>query len=151
MIRARYLHTNIIARDWKALVHFYESVFGCTRVPPERDYSGNDLEGGTGLPGVGLAGIHLRLPGLGDSGPTLEIYQYDTLRDAPDPAVNRPGFTHIAFSVENVPSAQAEVLAAGGSSVGSVVVVTTPSGDRIEWCYVRDPEGNMIELQSPAA
>ncbi len=46
---ARYGHTNLIARDWRALASFYESVFGCVVVPPERNFSGPDLEAGTGI------------------------------------------------------------------------------------------------------
>jgi hypothetical protein len=37
---ARYGHTNLIAREWRGLARFYEEVFGCAPVPPERDYSG---------------------------------------------------------------------------------------------------------------
>ena len=36
------------------------------------------------------------------------------LLERPATAVNRPGFGHIAFSVEDVAAARAEVLAAGG-------------------------------------
>jgi len=43
---AKYGHTNLIARDWKALARFYEEQFGCTPVPPERDFKGPDLERG---------------------------------------------------------------------------------------------------------
>jgi hypothetical protein len=38
--------TNLIARDWRGLASFYQSVFGCTLLPPERDYSGPALEAG---------------------------------------------------------------------------------------------------------
>ena len=51
-ISAKYVHTNLIARDWRKLADFYVSVFGCEPVPPERDYSGADLERGTGVRGV---------------------------------------------------------------------------------------------------
>ncbi len=40
------------------------------------------------------------------------------------------------------------VLAAGGEPVGEVVTLTTASGRRVTWCYVTDPEGNVIELQA---
>jgi len=40
------------------------------------------------------------------------------------------------------------VIARGGSAVGEVVTSTTATGDRVLWCYVTDPEGNVIELQS---
>jgi predicted enzyme related to lactoylglutathione lyase len=145
---AKYAHTNLISRDWRGLVRFYEEVFGCVPVPPERDYSGPDLEAGTGIPGARLRGVHLRLPGHGADGPTLEVFQYSELASHVDRVVNRPGFAHIAFSVANVPDARAEVLEHGGSAVGEVVTMTTATGARVTWCYVADPEGNVIELQS---
>lgn len=144
----RFGHTNLIARNWRGLARFYESVFGCVAVPPERNYRGPDLERGTGVAGSGLEGIHLRLPGHGPDGPTLEIYTYDRLEDAPTPAVNRPGWGHIAFAVDDVEAWIDSVLAAGGSRVGDVVTLTTASGTRVTWCYVTDPEGNVLELQS---
>ena len=69
-IPARYVHTNLIAEDWQALASFYQDLFGCIPVPLERDFQGESLEAGTGLPGAHLRGIHLRLPGYGDEGPT---------------------------------------------------------------------------------
>ena len=64
------------------------------------------------------------------------------------PAVNRPGWGHLAFAVDSVPQARAEVLATGGRAVGEVVTLTTAAGSRVTWCYVTDPEGNVLELQS---
>lgn len=149
MIRgARYVHTNLIARDWRALAGFYRTLFGCQPVPPERDYAGPDLEAGTGVPGARLQGVHLRLPGHGADGPTLEIFSYTPTADGPAPRVDRPGLAHIAFEVAEVEEARAQVLAAGGGSVGDVVTLTTAAGTRVTWCYLTDPEGNIIELQS---
>jgi len=145
---ARYAHTNLIARDWRALAAFYQSVFGCALVPPEREYAGPALEAGTGVAGAALAGVHLRLPGHGPSGPTLEIYAYAHCADGPPPAVNRPGLAHLAFEVAAVDEARREILAAGGQAVGEVVTLTTSAGTQVTWCYVTDPEGNIIELQA---
>ena len=147
-ISARYVHTNLIARDWHKLADFYESVFGCERVPPERDYAGADLERGTGVAGARLRGVHLRLPGLGPDGPTMEIYEYSREEDALPTAANRPGFAHIAFAVPDVAAAREQVLDAGGREVGEVVTLATADGRHVTWCYVTDPEGNIIELQS---
>jgi predicted enzyme related to lactoylglutathione lyase len=150
---ATYVHTNLIARDWRRLADFYVTLFGCTPVPPERDLSGPSMEAGTGLPGAHLRGMHLRLPGYGEGGPTLEMFTYDQLaeRASGGPRVNRPGFGHIAFSVPDVGAARETVLAAGGQAVGEVVTVTVADGRRVTWCYVTDPEGNVVELQAWSA
>jgi predicted enzyme related to lactoylglutathione lyase len=146
--QAKYVHTNLIARDWRALAEFYQRVLGCIPVPPERDLSGPIMEAGTGVPGAHLRGMHLRLPGCGDSGPTLEIFNYTSLADRPATAVNRPGFAHIAFAVDDVQAAREAVLTAGGGIVGEVVTTSIATGAKVTWCYVTDPEGNIIELQA---
>ena len=45
-MRAKCKHINLIARDWQKLAAFYEQVFGCARIPPERHLSGEWLEKG---------------------------------------------------------------------------------------------------------
>jgi RimJ/RimL family protein N-acetyltransferase/catechol 2,3-dioxygenase-like lactoylglutathione lyase family enzyme len=147
-VTARFGHTNLIARDWKRLSRFYQEVFGCIPVPPERHYEGADLERGTGVPGAALDGEHLLLPGHGPAGPTLEIYTYTLLAEGPHPAVNRPGLAHLAFSVDDVTAARTAVLDGGGTPVGDVVTLQLSTGARVTWCYVADPEGNIIEVQS---
>ena len=148
MIAAKYDHTNLIAQDWRALASFYQQVFGCVPVPPERDFQGEKLEAGTGIAGAHLRGVHLRLPGYGDDGPTLEIFNYNVLEAAGTKAVNRPGFGHIAFAVDDVATAQKAVIEAGGKPVGEIVTLQVATGAKVTWCYVADPEGNIVELQA---
>jgi predicted enzyme related to lactoylglutathione lyase len=148
VIDARFGHVNVIAHDWRVLAAFYERVFGCVPVPPEREYSGPDLSAGTGVPDAALRGVHLRLPGHGPEGPTLEIYEYTTELAGLPPAANRPGFGHLAFVVPDVAAARSVVLDAGGRAVGSVVTLQTADGRRVTWTYVTDPEDNILELQS---
>ncbi len=144
----KYVHTNLIARDWKVLSRFYQDVFGCVPVPPQRDFRGNKMDAGTGIKGVHITGEHLRLPGYGSTGPTLEIFSYQPEGSGSMPTLNRPGFGHIAFSVEDVTAARDAVIMAGGQPVGEVVEVQTATGARVEWCYMRDIEGNILELQA---
>jgi predicted enzyme related to lactoylglutathione lyase len=145
---ARFGHVSIVAADWRRLAAFYFTVFGCELVPPERDYAGPDLERGTGVAGAALRGAHLRLPGHGAEGPTVEIYQYEHAEDRPPTAANRLGLAHVAFAVDDVEAGRREVLANGGGAVGDIVTLTTADGRRVTWCYVTDPEGNILELQS---
>ena len=143
----RYVHTSLVARDWRRLARFYESVFRCEPVPPERDQWGPSLERGTGVPGVRIHGLHLRLPGYGDEGPTLEVFSYSPMLDAPLPAPNRPGLGHIAFAVDDVAEVANRVVAEGGSMIGEPASVEVEHTGTITFVYVRDPEGNIIELQ----
>jgi predicted enzyme related to lactoylglutathione lyase len=147
MIRAKFVHTNLVAQDWRRLAQFYEEVFGCEAVPPERDLSGEWLEDGTGVLRAEIRGVHLRLPGWGAEGPTLEVFQYNRCAERPIPAVNRPGFAHIAFAVDDVADAQQAVVSAGGGCVGKVVSVPVTGAGMVTFAYVTDPEGNIIELQ----
>ena len=153
-LEARFGHVNVTANDWRRLAAFYTEVFGCELVPPERDIRGAPLDAATGLRDAHLTGAHLRLPGHGATGPTLEIFEYDELDTHPGTRVNRPGWGHLAFAVPDVPAALDAVAAAGGGRVGEVVTTTTADGRAVTWCYATDPEGNIVELQAwsePAA
>ena len=143
----KYAHTNIVAVDWRRLADFYVKVFGCTLVPPERDLSGKWLDKATGIEGVRIRGAHLRLPGYGEKGPTLEIFQYDAGHEHPSPLASRPGLGHIAFAVDEVMAVREAVLEAGGGEVGEVVNVEIPGAGEIEFAYLTDPEGNIVEVQ----
>jgi catechol 2,3-dioxygenase-like lactoylglutathione lyase family enzyme len=142
----RYVHTNLVARDWSRLERFYVDVFGCERVGHERDLSGPGVDAGVGVVGGTIRGVHLRLPGFGADGPTLEIFRYEPAEAGPTPSPRRPGWGHIAFAVDDVAALRAKVLAAGGGAVGELVTITSGTTD-VSWCYVTDPEGNTIELQ----
>ena len=146
-MKARFAHVNLIARDWQRLAGFYERVFGCECLLPERDLFGRWLEESTGVLGAHIRGAHLRLPGCGEGGPTLEIFQYDKEGSALRPAINRPGLGHLAFAVEDVRAALDAVLAAGGGQVGELVSVDISGAGKITFVYAADPEGNIIELQ----
>ena len=146
-MQARYVHTNLIAQDWRKLVDFYEQVFGCTTVVAESVLAGRWVAQLSAVPEAELRLTHLRLPGCGDDGPTLEIIHYNRQEQAPAPAVNRPGFGHIAFLVDDVEAAHAAVLAAGGGSVGELIATDLPGRGRLTAIYATDPEGNVIELQ----
>lgn len=146
-IHARFVHTNLIAQDWRKLVEFYQQVFGCIPVTAEGKLSGQWVEAITGIPDAEIRVIHLRLPGYGDEGPTLEVIRYNNQKEPQTTAANRPGFGHIAFAVDDVKAAQEAVIAAGGGRVGDVVSVDIPGRGRLTETYVTDPEGNIIELQ----
>ncbi len=143
----RYVHTNIVAKDWKALARFYVEAFGCRRKPPERNLKGSWLDTATSVKRAHIRGIHIILPGYGDHGPTLEIFQYSKGKKGGAAAINRTGFAHIAFAVKDVAKALARVESLGGGRVGEPVSAEVEGMGPINFVYARDPEGNIIELQ----
>jgi predicted enzyme related to lactoylglutathione lyase len=144
---AKYVHTNLVAKDWKKLASFYQTVFNCVPVPPERDLSGPAISSATSIPDAHIRGMHLRLPGYDQSGPTLEIFAYTPEMDHPAPVVNRPGYGHIAFLVDHVELAIKAVMENGGGMVGQCVTVKVGQG-QVTFVYMTDPEGNILEIQS---
>ena len=144
----KYTHTNIISNDWKKLADFYIKTFDCKIVPPIRNQSGEWLSKGTGVKHAKLEGAHLLLPGYGDNGPTLEIHQYGVIEEQPVGNPNRRGFRHMAFEVDNVEEVLEELKKNGGSKCGEITTRLIKELGTITFIYARDPEGNVIELQS---
>lgn len=144
----QFAHTNIITDDWRQLARFYIEVFECKPVYPERDLKGDWLDKATGVKNAHIQGIHLSLPGCEVNTPTLEIFQYDKNVHGMDPVANRKGFGHIAFRVDNVERVLSQVLKHGGAQLGTVVESEIPGAGFITFVYAKDPDGNIIELQS---
>ncbi len=144
----RFVHTNIVSTNWKELVDFYTNTFDCKIIPPIRKQSGEWLDKGTGLKNAKLEGAHLLVPGHGQSGPTLEIYQYEFIDQQEASAPNTRGFGHIAFEVEDVEVVLATVIANGGQTLGQLTKKEVLGVGELTFIYVRDPEDNLIELQS---
>lgn len=143
----RYAHTNLIADDWRKIADFYIEVFDCVPVSSERDHHGPLTDRLTGMPGARIMGRHLRLPGHGDNGPTLEVFSYAKNAPAAPTELHRPGFQHLAFEVDDVEAKRAEILKRGGRDVGEVVTLDIAGAGKLTLNYMTDPEGNIIELQ----
>lgn len=147
-MKVRFSHTNIVARNREKLARFYIDVFGCEPVYPERDLQCEWIDRLTDMKDVRIRGIHLRLPGYTD-GPTMEIFQYNRPHESSDlPAINREGFAHIAFLVEDVRFFYDKLLANGGSTLGELQEKELEGVGVLTVVYARDLEGNIIELQN---
>jgi len=142
------VHTNIVTGDWQRLARFYETVFACRRLRPSRRLGGELIARGTGLATAQLEGVHLALPGHAPGGPTLEIFQYEEIAARAEAMPNARGFGHIAFEVADVAATRELALRHGGVSLGDIVCVPVAGVGAVTFVYVRDPDGNIIEVQS---
>jgi catechol 2,3-dioxygenase-like lactoylglutathione lyase family enzyme len=137
-----------VAKDWKKLSHFYIDVFDCIIKPPERKLSGKWLDQATGLSEAKLEGVHLLLPGHGDAGPTLEIFTYKDMHEGETVMANHTGLTHIAFEVEDVEKTFKAALNHGATKLGEITKKAIDGVGMLHFVYFRDPEGNIVEIQS---
>ncbi len=140
----RFGHVSMVARDTDRLADFYKSVFGCEDTVARWTMSGERISKGSGVPNSEIYAAWLSLPGV--EGPFLEIFQYKTIQERPTPPVNQPGYGHICFHVEHIHAVVDAVVAAGGTRVGEVTDLGTQDAP-ILCVYVRDPEGNVVELE----
>ena len=142
----RYSHTNIVAEDPERLATFYTDVLDCPRAA-ERHLAGEWLARGMGLPGVELHVIQVALPGLGEGGPTIEIFRMSELRPGTRSVQDRAGLMHMAFAVDDIRQSRDRLLAAGGEMLGEIAAAEVEGLGPVEFMYARDPEGNIVELQ----
>ncbi|MGA1931214.1 VOC family protein [Arcobacter sp. YIC-464] len=144
----RFAHTNIAARDWKSLADFYINVFECKIKPPQRDLRGEWLDKAIGIKNARQMGVHLTLPGFEKNAPTLEIFSYEEFVDTNPIMANHIGFTHIAFEVEDVDATMQKALDNGATKLGEVIENKIEGVGMLKFTYLRDIEGNIIEIQS---
>jgi predicted enzyme related to lactoylglutathione lyase len=110
----------MVARDVERLADFYTEVFGCVRLSPPQDMAGEALSRGSGI-------------------------AYAETEARPVPRVNEPGYSHISFDVSDISATVEVVLAAGGSRLGEIADMDDENGV-VTFVYLRDPEGNIVEL-----
>lgn len=143
----RYAHVNIIAKDWRKLCDFYVQVFDCEPWSSERDHHGPHIDALIGMRGRRIQGRHLRVPGHGENGPTIEIFTCDVNGEDYPRLINRPGLAHLAFEVDDVDSKRQQIKDLGGADYGDLVTIDIAGAGKLTLIYMTDPEGNIVELQ----
>jgi len=102
---------------------------------------------------TGVAGAELMVAHLYGHGHHIELIQY--LAGAAErtaPAPNATGAAHVCLEVSDIERAVRLMIDAGALPQGEIADVTTGTVKGCRACYIRDPEGILIELvQLPAA
>jgi catechol 2,3-dioxygenase-like lactoylglutathione lyase family enzyme len=71
---------------------------------------------------------------------------FELLRRSQDPEYDQPRY-QVGFVVDDIQSAQAELVAKGAEAVTDVIV---GSDGESRWAYFRDPDGNVFEITQRA-
>ncbi|MDA7948075.1 MAG: VOC family protein [Hyphomicrobiaceae bacterium] len=140
----RLLHINLTARDADTLSAFYKGAFGFVDRRPPKRMSGESVSRGNGLPNSNIYAIWLAFPD--EHGPFLEIMEYAETVRRRVPAVNELGYGHLAIEVQDLKATIEKVLRLEGSLLGQITDIGTEEKPHFV-VYVRDPEGNILELE----
>jgi len=137
-------HAGITVRDLDASVCFYHDLLGLEiSTEPSPWFDGPELGRGVGVPGAALRQVCLR---LGDT--MLELLEYRT----PPSDTQRPllshcvGASHLAFQVDDIHAAKAELERKGIQFYSDVNVVDEGVLAGWRWVYFADPDGYPLEL-----
>ena len=137
-------HVGITVKDLDASIRFYHDLLGLEfSNEPSPWFDGPDLGPAVGVPGAALRQVSLR---LGET--TLELLEY---RSPPSETTgplrsNSLGASHVAFLVDDIHEAKAELEAKGIEFYSDVNVVDDGVLAGWRWVYFEDPDGYPLEL-----
>lgn len=133
-------HVGVVVSDLAAAKAFFVALG--LEVQGEWSGGGDMVDRIVGLEGVQTDAAMLRTP---DGDGRLELIEFKVPPvqdgDAGAPA-NTLGLRHLAFAVDDIDAAVARLAAHGGSLVGEVVRY----GNSYRLCYLRGPDGIILEL-----
>lgn len=132
-------HVAFATHDLKRLVGFYAALLGVEPQFSPRLRGSERYDRVTGLRGVDVLAAWVRGSNL-----ALEFWQYlspGTVARTDDRPVSDLGYSHVAFEVDDLDGAFARAVALGARPHG-------PPEDlgRARAAYLRDPDGNVLEL-----
>ncbi|WP_410569746.1 VOC family protein [Amycolatopsis sp. cmx-4-61] len=140
MVLPRLEHVGIVVADLEAAKAFFTALG--LEVAGEMSVEGRAVDRIVGLGGVRSDMAMLRTP---DGHGQLELIRYrapSSPRGDSEAPSNAPGLRHILFEVADIEGVLARLRPHGGQLVGELVEYE----DSFKLCYVRGPEGIIVEL-----
>jgi len=133
-------HVGVVVDDLAAATAFFVELG--LELEGEAPVKGRWMDRVVGLDGVRADIAVVRTP---DGHGRLELTKFHTLTAAsaePNAPANTPGIRHITFAVEDIEDVLARLHAHGAELVGELEQYE----DSYRLCYVRGPEGIIVEL-----
>jgi catechol 2,3-dioxygenase-like lactoylglutathione lyase family enzyme len=132
-----FVHVGLVVEDLDETVRFL-ALLGFGGGEPGV-FSGEWIDRIIDLENATVEGVMARTPDGGDMFEVVRFHSPSAGAQEPAPAANRPGFRHVAFTVDDVRGVLDRVREAGWETVGR-------SSTTFLLCYVRGPEGLIVEL-----
>jgi catechol 2,3-dioxygenase-like lactoylglutathione lyase family enzyme len=136
----RFVHLGLVVEDLEETVRFL-SLLGLDCGEPGV-FGGEWIDRIIGLQNVKVELVMVRGPDGSDVFEVVRFHSPSAGAQEPAPAANRPGLRHVAFGVDDLRGVVERVREAGWDTVGEIVNYE----DAFLLCYVRGPEGLIVEL-----
>jgi catechol 2,3-dioxygenase-like lactoylglutathione lyase family enzyme len=133
-------HVSIVVEDLPGAIEFFEALG--LEVGDKGSVEGSEVDRIVGLEGVRSDLAFVKTP---DGHGQIELVKFNSppLEDGdPLAPVNTPGLSHLCFAVDDLEATVAALQAKGADLVGDVVSY----GNSYKLCYIRGPEGVIVEL-----
>ncbi|MBU0929284.1 MAG: VOC family protein [Spirochaetes bacterium] len=132
-------HAGLTVSDFEAAVRWYHETFGFLLISEDvlEPEATKKL-----FPLYKVEGARVRLGFLrAPRGSVLEIFEFSPKKPYRDAEWNMPGFTHVALNVSGVKKWYERL---GAEGVRFVTPPNTTGG--VDWVFLKDPDGNLVEL-----
>jgi catechol 2,3-dioxygenase-like lactoylglutathione lyase family enzyme len=135
-----FVHIGLVVEDLDETVRFLALLgFDCGEPGV---LSGEWIDQIIGLENVTIETVMARAPDGSDTFEVVRFHSPSVGSQDPAPAANHPGLRHVAFTVDDVRGVVDRVREAGWETVGEIVDYE----NMFLLCYVRGPEGLIVEL-----
>jgi catechol 2,3-dioxygenase-like lactoylglutathione lyase family enzyme len=138
-------HVSVVVEELAAAIEFFEALG--LELDGEGSVEGSEVDRIVGLEEVRSDLAFVQTP---DGHGRIELVKFNSppLQGGdPEAPVNTPGLSHLCFAVDDLDATLARLQAKGGELVGEVVSY----GNSYKLCYVRGPEGVIVELAEKMA
>jgi catechol 2,3-dioxygenase-like lactoylglutathione lyase family enzyme len=135
-----FVHVGLVVEDLDETIRFL-SLLGLDCAKPGV-LSGEWIDRIIGLENVTIEIVMARAPDGRDVFEVVRFHSPSAGAGELTPAANRPGLRHVAFKVDDVHGVVDRVREAGWETVGEIVDFE----NIFRLCYVRGPEGLIVEL-----
>ena len=139
-------HTGITVSNLERSLAFWRDVLGF-EFSHRAHQTGEMASEITGVPGAELSLAVVKAPGH-----KIEMLEYHAPADRKVTSTSRPcdvGSVHIALIVDNLDAVLQKIAASGWKAHGKPQALTVGPNAGKRVIYVRDPDGNTIELMQP--
>jgi catechol 2,3-dioxygenase-like lactoylglutathione lyase family enzyme len=139
-------HTGITVSNLERSLAFWRDVLGF-EFSHRTHQSGELASEITGVPGAELSLAVVKAPGH-----KIELLEYHapkSRKKANDRQPHDVGSAHIALTVDDLDAALDKISASGWRAAGTAQTLATGPNAGKRVVYVRDPDGNTIELMQP--